>query len=99
MINANDIAIQNLLHDWHEAGRKYFQEQFENLDYDSQCYTKTVKERRKYLCLDDGTSGAFMVDRQTGEVFNIKGYGVPNKKKMIGYIQNLTGLDLYSRRW
>lgn len=37
--------------------------------------------KRKYINIDCGASGAFMVARDTGELFNIKGYGVPDQNK------------------
>lgn len=41
----------------------------------------SVKPKVKYTCIDIGTAGAFMVDNDTGELYNIKGYGTPDKNK------------------
>lgn len=86
-------AISKLLPEWHEAGREFFERRYENLDYDCPTWAKTVKERRKYVALDSGTSGAFLVDKNTGDIFNIKAYGVP--KARVGNINGMTGGRLY----
>ena len=99
MINADDPAIKALLTAWHEAGRAAFEAQFKSLDYDSREYIKTAKQGRKYINLDDGTSGAFMVDRATGVVYNIKAYGVPHKRLVAGTVATVTGAMLDARRW
>ena len=62
------------------------------------------KERRKFWALDCGGSGAFLVEKATGELFNIKSaYGVPdyNKKKKanLGNIQTVDGEWLQTKRW
>ncbi|MFH1615791.1 MAG: hypothetical protein ABIG61_12010 [Planctomycetota bacterium] len=93
MLNANDAIVQLFLESWHEAGREVFEAQYTNLDYDSDAYRKTANQRRKYICLDDGRSGAFILDRRTGDVWCCKGYGVPNKNKHVGRIEQLTGYD------
>ncbi len=90
------VKIDNLLETWHEVGRRVFEQRYDNLDYDSPSYAKTAKDRRKYVALDAGSSGAFLVDKQTGNVFTIKAYGVPNRR--IGHIDELSGLQLYKWR-
>jgi len=61
------------------------------------------EERKKYIAIDCGTSGAFLMDKETGELYNIKGYGVPNhnkkKKADIGNITNVDSAVLHSKRW
>lgn len=93
--------INRILTQWHEAGRDRFEKTYPNLDYDSMAYAKTAKSRRKYVLLDDGSSGAFMADRQTGTVWPIKSkYGVPNKQRPIGNLWNgLDGQTLCLDRW
>lgn len=60
-------------------------------------------EKKKYINIDCGTSGAFMVDKTTGEIFNIQGYGRPDKNKKkkadIGNIQTVDPTILHSKRW
>jgi len=92
--------INHILTQWHEAGRERFEKAYPNLDYDSMAYAKTAKVKPKYIYLDDGTSGAFMADRETGTIYAIKAYGVPNKRKPIGNLWNgLTGQTLCANRW
>jgi len=60
-------------------------------------------ERKKYIALDCGGSGAFLVDKATGELFNIQGYGKPDKNKKkkadIGNIATVDPTWLHSKRW
>jgi len=82
----------------------FFDEQ-DNLQKD---YTWHLKEgRMKFHKLDHGHSGAFMVEIATGEIYNIKAYGVPdyNKKAKanLGNIKDYDTLEkvryLLSKRW
>src|SRR6476659_9119086 len=64
------------------------------------------KEKKKYVNIDllyvtstTSGSGVWMVDKDTNEVFNINGYGVPNKKKNLGNIHEITAEFLFSKRW
>jgi len=60
-------------------------------------------EKKKYIYIDCGTSGAFMVEKETGEIFNIQGYGKPDKNKKlkadIGNIYTVAPEFLHSKRW
>jgi hypothetical protein len=80
--------IEEILKQWHEAGRSYFEKAYTNLQYDSVHYIKSFKEGGKYVKLDQGgeghRSGYYMVELATGNVYAIKAYGVPNKKKILG---------------
>ena len=76
--------IKEILHQWHEYGRAEFEREYTNLDYDSPMYTKSYRVGEKYIHLLNGTSGAFMVEVATGIVYEIKGWGVPNKRKIVG---------------
>ena len=49
----------------------------------TQKYTWHLKEGKKYDKLDCGSSGYFMIEKETGEIFNIKAYGVPDKNKKV----------------
>lgn len=57
----------------------------------------------KWVRIDVGGSGAFLMDSGTGELYNIKGYGVPdhNKKKKadIGSVFTANGAELLAKRW
>jgi len=61
----------------------------------------TFKEKKKYFYIDFGTSGAFMIDKETGLIYNIKAYGQINKSKCLGYIQSINDssiINLHSKR-
>lgn len=51
-------------------------------------YPLSVGERRKYLTVDRDHSGVFLIDRVTGRVYNVKGYG--KRGTWIGTMDNLT---------
>lgn len=61
------------------------------------------KSGKKFTYLDIGRSGAFLVEHATGELYNIKGYGVPdyNKKKKadIGNLATVDPAVLHTKRW
>ncbi len=64
----------------------------------------TVKKvAKKFIYIDVGGSGAWLVERGTGEIFNIKGYGVPDyNKKVKADIGNIKTVDpevMYNKRW
>uniref|UniRef100_A0A6M3LW79 Uncharacterized protein n=1 Tax=viral metagenome TaxID=1070528 RepID=A0A6M3LW79_9ZZZZ len=91
--------IDRLLIDWHEAGRAAFERAYKSLNYDAQ-YPKVAVEKRKYICLDERTTGAYLLEKATGNIYRIKSkYGVPNFKKLIGHIDTVTGADLARNRW
>lgn len=91
--------LNALLADWHEAGRAEFERTAPNLTYDTYS-PKRLIIKRKYLYLDEGTCGVWLVDRATGEVYRIKSaYGVPDKRKCLGHIDTITGADLHRLRW
>lgn len=61
------------------------------------------KGGRKFAHINCGSSGAFLLEIATGELYNIKAYGQPdyNKKKKAD-IGNITSVDpetLHSKRW
>lgn len=91
---------KQLCKDWHEAGRADFKRDYDNLAYDGPSYNKRAVEKKKYICLDEGNSGSFIVDKTNGNIYRLKSkYGVPNKKKLVGHIDTVTGERLYELRW
>lgn len=62
-----------------------------------------VKRGRKFDKIDIGSSGAYMVERATGELYNIKAYGVPdyNKKRKadIGNIFTADAKEVLAKRY
>ena len=55
----------------------------------------------KYIRLDIGGSGAFMIDIESGLIYGIKGYGVVDKKKVSGnaWDTNFDGAHLLRTRF
>ena len=52
--------------------------------------TKTALRRQhKYVYIDIGSSGRYMVDNQTGQIFGIKAYGVVNRRKQFGTVHTV----------
>jgi hypothetical protein len=62
-----------------------------NVDYHihKQSWQVKVKPGVKYTKINVGDSGKFMVDNETGGLYFIKGYGVIDKKKYFGTVENL----------
>lgn len=90
--------ITKLLAEWHEAGRAEFETKYPSLDYDS-TQRKMAQYRSKYCVLDNGGSGAFVLDLLTLDIYRIKAYGVPNRRKCVGKLGLVSGDDLYRLRW
>jgi len=87
LLTANDPSIVEFLAAWHESERGYFERSYSALVYDRDS-PKVARERRKYVALDSGTGGVYLVDRATGDVYSIKAYGVPNRR--LGSLADLT---------
>ena len=85
--SADSPIVRRFLEVWHENGRREFENNYSNLDYDGEFYAKKAKDRKRFIALDRGSSGVFLVDRTTGEVYSIKAYGRPNRK--LGQIERL----------
>ena len=54
----------------------------------------SIKPRKKYIAIDIGDSGRYLVDNTTGEIYGIKGYGTPNKAHKFG-----TTDTIYDYHW
>ncbi len=60
--------------------------------------------KKKYIYINFGTSGAFMISREEikgfpiGSIFNIKGYGTADFKKLRGNIKDIDTKRLHSER-
>lgn len=61
---------------WHESERLFWDYATLNPDEDS---PKSAIDRRQMIALDCGTSGRFLVEKATGYVWSIKGYGKKNR--------------------
>ena len=89
-------------------------EEFKKRGYTNECFFNsdgtltdnhkiTLKEKQKYFYINFGDSGAFMVDKITGEIYNIKGYGkIDSNKKIkadLGNIKDINTEILHSKRY
>lgn len=85
--------VAEFLHTWHESGRADFAESYPNSyaagAYDSPAHTKRAVVRRLFILLDDGTSGRFMLEKATGNVYGINGYGSVNRNRPFGTLAGL----------
>jgi hypothetical protein len=81
--------VQEFLHAWHEDGRLWFEASYINLDYDKD-YPKHAHDRKRYVALDDGTSGRFILDAGTGQVWTISAYGRPNRRHAPRQLEAMT---------
>ena len=90
--------LKELINKWHEAGRNCFESSITKINYDK-LLPKAIIEKKKYFYLDEGTSGVFMVDKKTGDIYRIKAYGRINRQKFCGNITNVTGERILSLRW
>lgn len=93
--------VKRIVAEWHESGRASFERTFSNLKYDDPSYLKHYHEGAKYVRLDQGSSGYFMIEIATGNVYAIKAYGVPNKKKIVGdaWAEHFNGAQLEDAKW
>lgn len=81
-----------------EAERKKFNDA--GFVHDPDVWVASTK--KKFIHINCGTSGAFMVEKETGELYNIQGYGRPdrNKKKKadLGNIKDVDPKWLHTKR-
>ena len=80
-LTADSPEILAALKAWHASGRASFERAYPTLNYDDS-QRKTAKNGTRWLKLDNGRSGAYLVDRTSPEpiVYTIKTYGVPNRR-------------------
>ena len=68
----------------------FLRARYPNTTYDyAKDATVTVHIGKKYARVDVGSSGKYMVDLETGEIFGIKGYGVIHKGHRYGTLDTL----------
>src|SRR6202030_703071 len=84
MIAINDPRIAEFVRLWHESKREDFERTYTNLDYDGPTYQHHAKDRSKYIAFDQGDGGVYLLDKESEMLYRIKAYGVPNKKKPQG---------------
>ena len=97
-IEPTDPRLVTLMRDWEKLERARYIDP-------SDIYAKLSSDRvsvttgTKYMRLDTGSSGAFMLDRETGAVCCIKAYGTIDRRKVVGYLDDLTGQKLFDNRF
>lgn len=80
--------LLEVLDQWHEAQWQYNPCLLTGrVNYDER-EEKHAHVGAKYVRLDVGTSGAWMLEAETGIIYGIKGYGVADKKKVAGNIND-----------
>ena len=80
--------VSEILNQWHEAHRQDFIRAEYSLEYFDVREEKHAHVGGKYIRLDVGTSGAWMLEISTGIIYGIKGYGTPDKKKIAGNLND-----------
>ena len=48
-----------------------------------------IRRQHRYIYIDIGGSGRYMIDNATGQIFGIKAYGVVNRKKAFGTVHTV----------
>lgn len=94
-------TVIKVLNQWHEAHRaKHIKSGYISPNFE------THEEKHghlggKYMRLDVGGSGAWMLELATGDIYQIKGYGKVDKKKCVGniYDPEFTGASLFKYRF
>ena len=98
MIGADSPEIQAVLKAWHESCRADYERTYPRIgQYYDRDLAKRATTRRKYIALDRGSSGVYLVDRKTGMVYTIKAYGVP--KRVVGPLSQLLAIYSSPRPW
>ena len=95
MIHVNDPQLTKLVAAWGKLERARYAH---SGIMDTHKSTHAI-QGVKYIRLDIASSGAFMLQRSTGDVFCVKGYGKVDKRKRVGNLSTLTAAKLYANRW
>lgn len=95
------IDLDDLLADWSNAARAEYVRRYGdgNPDLAAAASRTSIKVGKKYINLDIDGSGAFMLDKATGEIFCIKGYGKIDRRKRVGVLGQVTGEELVGKRF
>ena len=94
-------TVVKVLDQWHEAHRaEYIRRGYTQPNFDTQ-EEKHGHIGGKYMRLDVGGSGAWMLEMATGDVYQIKGYGKIDRKKCAGniYAPDFDGSVLFRDRF
>lgn len=92
--------LLEVMNQWHEAQRadRSLAGNCSNFDEHEE---KHAHVGASYVRLDVGTSGAWMLELKTGDIFGIKGYGQVNRAKCVGNIldPDFDGAALFTYRF
>lgn len=95
--------IERIVRELADAERERLQREYPRIASDDaiweQSYKPKCKEKRDYWNIDLGTSGAWMVEKSTGNLFGIDAYGVPNRRKYYGPVDLIDGMKLIRYRY
>ena len=91
-------TVNRVAKELQEAVNEYYRVSYPATYERGQVDQVTVKPKKKYINIDIGSSGAYMVDAATGTTYGIKGYGVPHKGVVHGNIADLDGETLLRQR-
>lgn len=80
-------SLDSLMKEWSDA------------DKASNEIKKASDKGRKYVYLDSGEQGAFLLDKDDRSIWCIKAYGVKHPDKLVGLLGQVTGADLVEKRF
>ena len=96
-----NAAVDKLVVELQAAEIAKYQASFPNSPIQPDCVV--AKSRSKFIAIDIGLSGAYLVEKATGELYNIKAYGVPDRNKKvkadIGNVFTVNATELLNKRW
>ena len=92
-------TIQDFASRVEAAHKDYIRKSYPGLDVNDRChlpngrgtypvYGVTVKAGPKYTRVDVGSSGRFMVENSTGQIYGIKAYGVIHRGHYFGTLSD-----------
>ena len=89
-LNGKVQAFADLLHEQQLAA---YLKQYPNSTLAETNTQVFVRPRQKYIAVDVDTSGKYLVVRETGEIFGIKGYGVLHRGHRYGTLDTIHDWD------
>lgn len=80
------VALAALITD---DGKQEYLSNGYTLEHHNNNWVASIKPGKKYTKIDVGTSGKYMVDNATGEIFGIKGYGTIHRGHRYGTLDTI----------
>jgi hypothetical protein len=87
-----DTKIWNLAKLINEQQIERFHRDHPTLDAERECHVN-VMHGKKYTKLDVGSSGKYMVENETGNIYGIKAYGVIHRGHFYGTLDTINNWD------